>query len=231
MGPKIKKVVLSAVLVGTVTLSRIKKKWDRERKVKKETYTKLTKVILPNTTLFVGDSITEQNPVEDLYYEFGALNRGVGGDTTEDILERFDEHVIDARPKTIVMLMGINDIAKKTPVEAIAKNVETMIMKIQESLPDTRTILLATFPINKSHLINHYVLINRDNETVDELNDLYKSLALSKGIEFYNINAYLSDENGDLKSEFTTDGLHINIDAYVEIEKHLSKILRQRLNT
>lgn len=229
MSTKIKKAVLSVALIGAVTLRRIKKKWDHERKIKKETYTKLTKVIHPNTTLFVGDSITQQHPVEDLYQEFDAVNRGVNGDTTEDILERFDEHVIAARPKTIVMLMGINDIAKKTSVEDIAKNVETMITKIQVSLPNTRTILLATFPINKSHLINHYVLINRDNETVDELNKIYQSLALSKGIEFYNLNEYLSDEHGDLKSEFTTDGLHINIDAYVEIEKHLSEILRQKL--
>ena len=42
------------------------------------------------------------------------VNRGIGGQTTPQMLLRFRQDVIDLKPKAVVILAGINDIAENT---------------------------------------------------------------------------------------------------------------------
>ncbi len=67
-----------------------------------------------NRVVFFGDSITDIWKLEDYFPGKPYLNRGIGGQTTPQMMVRFREDVIDLQPKVVVILAGTNDIAGNT---------------------------------------------------------------------------------------------------------------------
>ncbi len=64
--------------------------------------------------MFFGDSITDMWKLEDSFPGKPYINRGIGGQTTPQMLVRFRQDVIDLHPKVVVILAGTNDIAGNT---------------------------------------------------------------------------------------------------------------------
>ncbi len=67
-----------------------------------------------NRVVFFGDSITDIWKLPDYFPGKPYVNRGIGGQTTPQMLVRFRQDVIDLRPKVVVILAGTNDIAGNT---------------------------------------------------------------------------------------------------------------------
>src|SRR6266852_4732546 len=67
-----------------------------------------------NRVVFFGDSITDMWRLEDYFPGKPYLNRGIGGQTTPQMLVRFRQDVIDLSPRVVVILAGTNDIAGNT---------------------------------------------------------------------------------------------------------------------
>ena len=67
-----------------------------------------------NRVVFFGDSITDIWKLEDSFPGKPYVNRGIGGQTTPQMLVRFRPDVIDLHPKVVVILAGTNDIAGNT---------------------------------------------------------------------------------------------------------------------
>src|SRR5580692_11958256 len=67
-----------------------------------------------NRVVFLGDSITDYWKLEDYFPGKPYLNRGIGGQTTPQMLVRFRQDVIDLHPRAVVILAGTNDIAGNT---------------------------------------------------------------------------------------------------------------------
>ena len=81
--------------------------------------------------VFMGDSITEEwsNLYPDYFDTKGYINRGIGGQTTPQMLIRFKPDVIDLEPDIVVILAGTNDIAGNTGpsnVKMITDNIFSM---------------------------------------------------------------------------------------------------------
>ena len=127
-----------------------------------------------DTVLFIGDSITDggRGHCMDLNHIIGHgyqemviaqiaadnlekmpmfINKGISGNTTQDIAARWDEDVLKYKPNVVSLLCGINDIMRKpeAAVEEIVKNyletVEMLIKKTKEALPDVTFILCEPF--------------------------------------------------------------------------------------
>lgn len=88
----------------------------------------------------LGDSLTEgvgapagQGYVDVLARLAGQpiLNRGVGGDTTGDALQRLERDVLDADPRIVIVLLGGNDLLQQQPAAEILGNLEKIITAIQ----------------------------------------------------------------------------------------------------
>jgi lysophospholipase L1-like esterase len=84
-----------------------------------------------NRVVFMGNSITEgwvmMRP--DFFKGRDYINRGIGGQTTPQMLLRFRPDVIDLKPKVVVILAGTNDIAGNTgwtSLETIIGNIKSM---------------------------------------------------------------------------------------------------------
>ena len=84
-----------------------------------------------NRIVFMGNSITEMwsivNP--DFFDGNHYVNRGISGQTTPQMLLRFRQDVIELKPKVVIILAGINDIAENTgpsTLEMIESNIVSM---------------------------------------------------------------------------------------------------------
>src|SRR5512140_1958279 len=64
-----------------------------------------------NRVVFFGDSITDMWKLDESFPGKPYVNRGIGGQTTSQMLVRFRQDVIDLQPKVVVVLAGTNDIA------------------------------------------------------------------------------------------------------------------------
>src|ERR1700686_5038506 len=84
-----------------------------------------------NRVVFFGDSITDIWKLDDSFPGKPYVNRGIGGQTTSQMLVRFRQDVIDLQPKAVVILAGTNDIAGNTgPISN--KNIEANLASIAE---------------------------------------------------------------------------------------------------
>src|SRR6202167_3262259 len=67
-----------------------------------------------NRVVFFGDSITDIWHLDEYFPGKPYLNRGIGGQTTPQMLVRFRQDVIDLHPKAVLILAGTNHIAGNT---------------------------------------------------------------------------------------------------------------------
>lgn len=67
-----------------------------------------------NRVVFIGDSITAGWKLDEYFPNQPFINRGIGGQTTSQILLRFRQDIINLKPKAVVILAGTNDIAANT---------------------------------------------------------------------------------------------------------------------
>ena len=226
--------ILITIFLILFVFNQVGKMGENEILHKTQNYEQLSQDSLKETAVFFGDSITELCPVEDLYAAYTRktgvpiINRGISAETTDSMLKRIEKTVLVMKPKNLVMLMGINDIAAKVDNQQIVNNIKQMITLTKQQSPKTHIILQAVYPINKTDresLFDKFQLRDRDNHTIDELNEMLESLAKEEKITFLNVNSYLMDKNKELKKEYTFDGLHPNMQGYLAIRDAILNVL------
>ncbi|MGB0790078.1 MAG: GDSL-type esterase/lipase family protein, partial [Flavobacteriaceae bacterium] len=171
----------------------------------------------PVAVVFMGNSITQGwvDMRPHFFIENSFVNRGISGQTTPQMLLRFRQDVIDLKPKAVVILAGINDIAENTgpiSLEDIAANIESMIeLSIVHGIhPLVCSVLPANnFPWRPEIL---------PREKVIKLNELL--LALSEKHQATYVDYYTStvDTEGGLKSDLGYDTVHPNDKGYKVLE-------------
>ena len=176
--------------------------------------------------LFIGDSIVEYYPLQELFGTSKTIvNRGIRGYQTGLLLENLDAHLYGGAVDKIVLLIGTNDIGKDVPVNEALNNLETIIQSIARDYPLTEMKLLSILPVNEGEEYKQTVYI-RTNEKIKKWNQAYKELASAyMQVEFVPVFDSLIDQAGQLKKEYTTDGLHLSITGYQALTKALKDYL------
>lgn len=205
-------------------------KYNNEMQTKCDNYTLLNKEFaISNQTVLLGDSITDFFNYYELFYDFSkasgqaVYNRGISGDTTNRLLERLNENVLCIKPKNLVLLIGTNDIGRGLPLEITLKNVENIIEKTKKACPDINFVLQAVYPINRPM---RDAFEKRSNEKILAMNKEFIKLSEKYGCVWLDLTDKLSDETGNLKKEFTYDGLHLNAKAYKIVAKNIIPLLK-----
>ena len=83
----------------------------------------------PKRVVFMGDSITDFWRLDQYFPGKPYVNRGIGGQTTPQMLVRMYPDVIDLKPAAMIVLAGTNDIARNTgpmTAELIEENIMAM---------------------------------------------------------------------------------------------------------
>lgn len=110
----------------------------------------------PCDIIFIGDSITAgwlsigKVIWAQSYAPRHALDFGIGGDKTENVLWRLDNMDIkDLKPKVAVILIGTNN-TRNTP-QQIADGVKAVITKTQATFAGVKIILVSIMPNKRAH--------------------------------------------------------------------------------
>ncbi len=175
------------------------------------------KIIIDKNYLFLGDSITEQYDLDEHYKDLPVVNSGVSGNTTESILENMKKRVYDYNPSDIFLLIGINDLnAKKFDTNEIFSNITRIVEEIEKNRPHATIYIESIYPINRSDdkKIDLDMVGRRKNEYVKEINEELKKYCKENKLVYIDLYDDLADEEGNLKLDYTREGLHLNEEGY-----------------
>jgi lysophospholipase L1-like esterase len=178
--------------------------------------------------VFMGNSITEE--WLRLRPEFFAgkpyVNRGIGGQTTPQMLLRFRQDVINLQPAVVVILAGINDIAGNTGPSTI-KMIGDNIFSMAElaGLHDIKVVLCTVLPAADISWQPDLQITNK----VINLNTLLRSYALKHNMAYVDYYTAMVNESNGLKEELGLDSVHPNAAGYAIMESILERTLAEVL--
>lgn len=184
-----------------------------------------------NRVVFMGNSITQGwKETHPDFFNTGTGNicRGIGGQTTPQMLLRFRQDVIMLKPKVVVILAGTNDIAGNTgpsTLEMILDNIKSMTeLAISNNI---RVVLCSVLPAN-----DYYWRPGQEPSTkIPQLNAMIKAYAAEKRVVYLDYFSAMADEKNAMIAEYTTDGVHCTSAGYDVMEALVAPAIKKALKT
>lgn len=172
--------------------------------------------------VFMGNSITEEwtgkgffrSELSDLsYFENPSyVNRGIGGQTTAQMLHRFPDDVLALQPAAVVILAGINDIAGNpyaaSTIPLIADNVFSMAELAEAD--GINVVLSSVLPA----LEFPWAPNKEPADQVIELNGFLEAYSEEKDLVYLDYFSAMVDEQNGLVADYSFDGVHPNLAGY-----------------
>lgn len=179
--------------------------------------------------VFMGNSITEGwvKSHSEFFSENNYVGRGISGQTSSQMLLRFQNDVVALKPKLVVINAGTNDIAENagaynpdftfnniTAMADIARSNGIKVI-IASVLP------AASFPWRKE--------ITDVAQKVDALNSKLKQYSYSHKLAFTDYNTAMRNEKGGMREGLSSDGIHPNSAGYAIMEPIIKNAVHQAL--
>lgn len=167
--------------------------------------------VYENDIVFLGNSITDGGEFNELFEIDNIKNRGIRSDVMTGVQKRL-EQVTNGKPKKIFLLIGINDVSHGHSVDKLAARYEALVKAIRQQSPGTLLYVQSVMPVNNS--FKRYKGLIGKEATIKSFNGRIKKIAETNGATYIDLWPFLQDSNGNLKAEFTNDGLHLNGKGY-----------------
>lgn len=176
--------------------------------------------------IFAGDSIVEYFPLHELLASSKTMvNRGIRGYQSSQLLEHRSLHFFGQNLEKIFLLIGTNDLGKEVPLDQTLANLEQLFYLLQHDYPLVEIKLLSILPVYESEE-TRAKLYTRTNEGIRNMNQAYASLAAAfPQVEYLEVTEGLLDDQGQLRADFTTDGLHLTARGYASLARALQAYL------
>lgn len=170
-----------------------------------------------NQIVFIGDSIINYWDTSKYFTNTNIINRGIAGDTAVGVLNRLDQ-IIKIEPSIIIIHVGSNDIVRTTNTnDEIVQTLLKIRYKLETNLPNTKIYIVSLPPVLRDHEITSTAYVqHRTNDIIEDINE--KLLLFTEPID---TSSYLKDSDGNLKLNYTKDGIHLTHEGY----KVLSKVI------
>lgn len=179
--------------------------------------------------VFMGNSITEgwvkSHP--EFFSENNYTGRGISGQTSSQMLLRFQNDVIALKPRLVVINAGTNDIAQNTGIydqDFTFNNIKAMADIAQSNgikVMIASVLPAAAFPWRKE--------ITDVAQKVDALNSRLKQYAQKNKLPFIDYNAAMRDEKGGMREGLSKDGIHPTLSGYTIMEPMIKKAINTTL--
>jgi beta-glucosidase len=179
----------------------------------------------PCDVLLVGDSITIQwgDSWKKNFPGLKAVNLGIGGDKTQNVLWRLDHGGAEGlQPKAIVLMIGNNNMffTSETGIEAAARGIQMCVRNLREKFPETPIIVAKILPAHSPG--------NRFYEDIKKTNAALDALNLSTGAHVQVLDLWndFTNADGSIQKElFTADQIHLSPAGYSVYAARLKPLL------
>ena len=178
--------------------------------------------------IFLGDSITQgwgNNAVWQKYYGAQkAVNFGIGGDTTQNVLWRVANGEVDGlSPKVVVLLIGTNNFGLNgDSVDGVAKGVTAVVQMLRKKLPKTKVMLLGVFPRDEKPKTDGRLKISKLNEQLARLED-------HKSVRYLDLGPKFLQADGSISKEIMPDFLHLSEKGYSIWAESMDPLLKEMM--
>ncbi len=167
---------------------------------------------------FVGDSITEEFPIESYFNQSNVYNRGVSGDTVDGLIERFSVSIPIKNPQKVFLMIGINDIGSGIKEKFIEKQYEKLSGLLKPVSKTTQIFWFSLLPSRQEWP-------SYKPDMIRSLNQFIQNICTKNNYRFINLYPLFADKTGQLKIELTYDGLHLNQSGYDILAAEINKII------
>jgi lysophospholipase L1-like esterase len=155
-------------------------------------------------TVMLGDSLSQWFPNDQLPGDRFWLNQGISGDTSAGVLRRLS--LIDqTRPDVIHVMVGINDLRGGATDAEVLTNLETIMKELHQRHPSAQIYIHSLLPTRLPAI---------SNDRITALNSAIAQTAQRENVAYLDLQTTFSDDDGNLRLELTTDGLHLSRYGY-----------------
>jgi lysophospholipase L1-like esterase len=181
--------------------------------------------------VFYGDSITDfwgRNGRGVFFPGKPYVNRGISGQTTPQMLVRFQQDVVHLKPAVVVILAGINDIAGNTgpsTPEMIEDNFASMAAIAKQNnikLVISSVLPAIAFPWRPGI---------QPAEQVRALNVWLKDFCRRDGDVYLDYYSAMADAEGGMKPGLSIDGVHPTAQGYAIMSPLAEKAIAEALES
>lgn len=170
----------------------------------------------PKLSVLAGDSLSMWFPTKLLPTDRIWLNQGISGETSVGLLKRlqlFDRTL----PDTVFVMIGINDLLRGASDEGILDNQRQIIRDLRWAHPKAQVVVQSILPHSgeQSTWENRDRLLAIPNSRIRAINRRLKEIASSENASYLDLQPLFADADGNLPTELSTDGLHLNDRGYL----------------
>ena len=191
--------------------------------------------VVPHTPIAaIGDSITHGGGAITLppsytlydwetYCTVPVKNLGHSGDTTADMLARFDRDVLPFAPRVLIIMGGVNDYRSGVYGAQTVRNLAALGEKCR--VHGITPIFLTVTPIRPAWMTKRMTIMTPPSDWMDHrdyINDWVRQQEFS-----VDVSSMLADANGELEAAYTTDGLHPDYMGKKHIGQTVDSYLRK----
>ena len=168
--------------------------------------------------VFYGNSIMQiWNEIHpEFFTQYGFIDRGIGGQTSSELLVRMRQDVIDLNPQMVIIECGANDIAQNNGYISLDRIIGNIISMCELAKANHIQPILCS-PLPASAFYWHPTITNAAPKLA-ELRERVKAYAHKQQIVFIDFYSLFADEQGGMKEETSEDGVHPNLTGYLLME-------------
>jgi lysophospholipase L1-like esterase len=166
--------------------------------------------------VFIGDSITEfWLPTAPAVFADGVVDRGISGQTSQQMMARFYQDVVQLHPHVVHILCGTNDIAGNAGPTSPEDYANAILAMTDMARANGIAVVLGSIPPAG-------VFSWRDGykpaREIIALNAWLRALAAQRGLVFADYHSAMATPDGAMKPGLSTDGVHPNAAGYAVME-------------
>lgn len=186
--------------------------------------------VQPPVVVFFGDSRAAQWPIPTRVKNVTFINRGIGNQTTAQLVGRFQAHVTPLHPQIVVIQAGINDL-KTIPLfphekASIIHNCKTNIKQIvDDSLAAGSEVIITTiFPLGQLPIERRPFWSNDVEIAINDVNSFLETLA-SDQVTIFHTEQVLANSDGIVDPQYSYDFVHLNPTGYEVLNESIHELL------
>jgi len=190
---------------------------------------KLKEITDTNRVVFMGNSITQgwSHFNASFFKNNPFVNRGIGGQTSPQMLVRFRTDVVNLNPKAVVIMAGTNDIAGNTGLISIENTAENIFSMAEIAMANNIAVYICSTLPAIDFLWSPGL---EPASKIVKLNTILKSYCKENGLTYVDYYAAMVDADGGLKvPDYTAanDLVHPNKEGYKVMEKIILASLKK----